>query len=132
MNNVFFKSVLCPNLGRSAVQCGLLHAQIVHFFVKFSEKTLLAGTATLSDYEISGKTSVCCRIHDHDVACSRESNRFVVLPPKVLEKCKILSPPCLFIPGDGVLETADDFCTSRFHAWDSSAVRAMGALAVLG
>lgn len=115
MNNIFPKSDLRPDLGKTAAQCGLLSGQPVHLFVEVSKETMLAGTGTLSDDIVPGETFVCCRLHNHDLPCNEKFIYVAVGAPNTQNPCKILSHTYSLNTSDQVPETLGDFYANGFH-----------------
>lgn len=106
-------------------------AQLVNDFPRVSRDAKLAGTTTISDIRKLGETSLSLRLHNHDVACSEESNRVVIGAPKSQKQGESLSKLYRFHTSDEVPEAMGYFYTIGFYAQDSCAMRATSASAGL-
>lgn len=83
MSNSLLKSVLQPDLHGIAAQLGPLSGQLVHIFVEFSEKAVLASTANFSDVNTTGETSLCHRLHNLDQPYRKKSDCVAVSAPRI-------------------------------------------------
>lgn len=75
---------------------------------------MFAATATFCDAGTPGETSLCSRLHNHDLPCNENPNRAVIRALKIQDQCETLHYTYLFITSNEMRRTLGDPYTSGF------------------
>lgn len=82
MDNTFLEYVLRADSNETAASRGLLIFKLVYLLVEASKEALIAGTAALSEADISGRNPLRRRLQNTSLPCTEESDKVTIDTPR--------------------------------------------------